>query len=273
MSPIGPFDERYVFYTGQSKGLIGQPGKPLADAIDVSGIALGTVRRVEEGDFRHAFVYSLLPDGHSVSPKETTHVFSLFLPQKNPAGTTSKQRIENLSADFRVFLDARYDHHYSPEEIFGYIYAVLYAPTYRTRYAEFLRNDFPRVPFPELVDDFEKLSVLGWALVQAHLLRELPRQGLAAYHGKGDHTVEGARYVPQEQGVAINKTQFFRPVPEAVWNFYIGGYRVLDKYLKSRTGRALSLDEINHVSAIADSLAFTIAHMAKIEVAYRAAFP
>ena len=74
-----PFDERVVFYTGQSKGLIGQPGKPLAEGVDLSGIALGTVRRVEEGNFRHAFVFGFLPDGHSVSSKETTHAFPLYV--------------------------------------------------------------------------------------------------------------------------------------------------------------------------------------------------
>ena len=180
---------------------------------------------------------------------------------------------ENFSPDFRAFLDAHYEHHYTPEEILGYIYAVLNAPTYRGRYAEFLRIDFPRIPFPEQAEDFEALSVLGWALVQAHLLRELPRQKLAGYHGKSDHAVEAVRYSPSEQSVWINKTQYFKPVPQPVWDFHIGGYQVLDKYLKSRKGRVLSLDEISHVSAIADSLAFTIEQMAKIDKAYRAAFP
>ena len=157
--------------------------------------------------------------------------------------------------------------------MFGYIYAVLHAPTYRTIYAEFLRIDFPRVPFPKSADDFETLSGRGWALVQAHLLHELPRQKLAVYHGKGGHMVETVRYSPEQQAVAINKTQVFKPVPQAVWDFHIGGYQVLDKYLKSRKGRVLSLDEINQVSAIADSLAFTIEQMARIDEAYRAAFP
>jgi Type ISP C-terminal specificity domain len=110
-------------------------------------------------------------------------------------------------------------------------------------------------------------------LLQAHLLRELRRRGLAAYHGKGDHTVEAVRYSPAEHTISINKTQFFKPVPQAVWDFYVGGYQVLDKYLKSRKGRVLSLDEINQVGAIADSLGFTIEQMAKIDEAYGAAFP
>ena len=181
---------------------------------------------------------------------------------------------ENLSATFRTFIDSRYKgHHYTPEEILGYIYAVLHAPTYRTHYAEFLRIDFPRIPFPESADDFDKLSELGWELVQAHLLREVPRSGLAQYPVKGDHTVEAVRYSPQEQAIWINKTQFFKPVPQPVWDFHIGGYQVLDKYLKSRKGRKLTLDEINHVAAVADSLAFTIEQMAKIDKAYKKAFP
>jgi hypothetical protein len=81
------------------------------------------------------------------------------------------------------------------------------------------------------------------------------------------------RYAPQEQAISINKAQFFKPVPQAVWDFHIGGYQVLDKYLKSRKGRKLALDEINHVSAVADALAFTIEQMKKIDKAYQAAFP
>jgi hypothetical protein len=181
-------------------------------------------------------------------------------------------RAENLSPDFRAFLDARYDHHYTPEQILGYIYAVLHAPAYRARYAEFLRIDFPRIPFPEAAEDFESLSKLGWTLVEAHLLRKLPRQGLAGYHGKGDHAVEAVRYAPTKHAVWINTAQCFRPVPEPVWTFHIGGYQVIDKYLKSRKGRKLTLDEINHVAAVADALAFTIAQMADIDRAYAAAF-
>ena len=181
-------------------------------------------------------------------------------------------RSENLSLDLRAFIDDHYEQHFSAEEIFGYIYALLNAPTYRSYFTKFLGIDFPRVPFPNASSDFDALSKLGWALVQAHLLRQLPRTGLARYHGKGSHTVDVVHYSPEDRTVAINKTQAFKPVPEAVWNFCIGGYQVLDKYLKSRKGRVLSLDEINHVAAVADSLAFTITQTAKIDAAYRAAF-
>jgi predicted helicase len=242
------------------------------------------VCRLTRGDgWRHCLVTGQSIDDSYVSDKskERAYLFPLRAQsattndRENETGNSSRvaASIENLSPYFREFLDSRYEHHYTPEEILGYIYAILHTPSYRTRYAEFLRIDFPRVPFPEAAEDFEALSVLGWALIQAHLLRELPRRGLAAYHGHGDHRVEVVRYAPAEQAIAINKTQSFKPVPQAVWDFHIGGYQVLEKYLKSRKDRVLSLDEIEHVGAIADSLAFTIEQMAKIDQAYRSAFP
>jgi predicted helicase len=263
-----PFDDRYTYYTGRARGFLGWPVERIARHFDHQNIGLITSRLTKGEDFRHAQVTDKMNEVIVMSSITSNNgfTFPLWLYKSNAA------RAENLSPDFRSFLDAHYEHHYTPEEILGYIYAVLHAPTYRRRYAEFLRGDFPRVPFPERAEDFEKLSVLGWALVQAHLLRELPRRGLAAYHGKGDHTVEAVRYSPEEQAIWINKTQFFKPVPQNAWDFHIGGYQVLDKYLKSRKGRKLSLDEINHIGTIADSLAFTIEQMAKIDEAYKAAF-
>ena len=149
---------------------------------------------------------------------------------------------------------------------------MLHAPEYRLRYVEFLRIDFPRIPFPETASQFESLSSLGWALVQAHLLRDLSGRGLADYHGQGNHRVETVRYSAEEGSIHINGTQCFKPVPQAVWEFQIGGYQVLDKYFKSRKGRTLALDEIDHIARVADSLAFTIEQMAAIDAAYKSAF-
>ena len=111
------------------------------------------------------------------------------------------------------------------------------------------------------------------ALVGTHLLRKVLPGKLADYHGKRNHQVEAIRSSPLEQAIWINKAQNFSPVPEDVWNFHIGGYQVLDKYLKSRKGRILSLDEIDHMSAVADTLAFTIEQMVLIDKVYLAAFP
>lgn len=262
-----PFDNRWSEFSNLT---MDYPRRELLDHVALrENIVLLAPRGVGTKEWRHAFVADKPANDCVISnlSREANQVFPSWV------FSVRGQREENVSPDFRSFIDSRYEHHYTPEEILGYIYAVLHAPTYRTRYAEFLRIDFPRIPFPESSDDFEALSGLGWALVQAHLLRELPRRGLAHYPVKGDHMVEAVRYAPAEAAVWINKTQFFKPVPPEVWEFHIGGYQVLDKYLKSRKGRTLSLDEINHVGAVADSLAFTIEQMAKIDAAYRSAFP
>ncbi len=262
-----PFDNRACFFGTE---FMDYPRRELIDhVLNKRNLQLLVSRQIGTGDWRHGFIATAPANDCLVSDasSEANYCFPVFL------FDSSSNNTENISTEFHAFIDSHYPHHYSSEEIVGFIYSVLWVPSYRSIYAEFLRIDFPRIPFPEHAEDFEELSRLGWALVEAHLLRSLPRRNLAAYHGKGDHAVEFVRYSEAEQSIAINKTQSFQPVPTPVWNFHIGGYQVLDKYLKSRKGRKLSLDEIDHVAKVADALAFTIDQMAKIDDAYRAAFP
>lgn len=263
-----PFDDRVTYYSGRSNGFHSRPRPEIATNLRFDNLALITSRLTKGERYAHVNITDKMSEVICLSPESSNNGF--IFPLRIAEGDVKK---ENLTRSFRAFIDSRYEHHYTPEEILGYVYSVLHAPTYRALYAEFLRVDFPRVPFPESAQDFERLSELGWELVQAHLLRQLPRNGLAKYRGKGDHMVEAVRYSPQEQAVSINTAQSFKPVPQAVWDFHIGGYQVLDKYLKSRKGRKLSLDEIDHVAAVADSLAFTIDQMVKIDAAYKDAFP
>jgi hypothetical protein len=224
---------------------------------------------------------------HTVSTKEINYLFPLYLyplpadaaPAKRdlfgtgPDPFAGKTRIENIALDFRAWLDARYGTVHSPETLFGYIYAVLHAPAYRTRYADFLRSDFPRIPFPDGNAAFVALAALGEGLVAAHLLRDVPKRGLGTYTGKGDDTVLTFDWKPVDRRLVINATQYFADVPEAVWMFTIGGYQVLRQYLKARRGRVLTLDEIENVENVVNVLAFTIDRMAEIDGAYLAAFP
>jgi hypothetical protein len=244
-------------------------------------LSLLVPRQVGGRHWQHVSITSL--------PAESCYIDNETKSQNYVFPSTLAIGAENLTPAFRAYLDARFEHHYSPEDILGYIYAVLHAPTYRTRYGEFLRIDFPRVPFPETRPQFEALAALGAQLIDAHLLRKGPHKHgwsdrarafadrklkLADFHGKGTQVVDKVTYLAAEDGqVAINPAQSFAPMPEDVWTFRIGGYQVLDKYLKSRKGRTLSLDEINHVARVADTLAFTIEQMARIDAAYLAAFP
>ena len=262
-----PFDDRWSEFSSLT---MDRPRRELLEHVaGRANLTLLAPRGISTGIWRHAFVANKPANDCVISnlSREANQVFPLW--QFSP----DDARQENLSSDFRAFLDARYEHHYTPEEILGYVYAILHASIYCTRYAEFLRIDFPRVTFPVAADEFETLSGLGWALLQAHLLRGMPRRGLAKYQGRGDHRVEIVRYASVDEAIAINATQSFKPVPQAVWDFRVGGYRVLDQYLKSRMTRVVSLQEIDHVAAIADSLAFTIEQLTRIDETYRATFP
>ena len=187
---------------------------------------------------------------------------SLFDEPVPPSGTN--KRVENFAPDFRKFIDKKYGHAYNPEDIMGYIYAVLYSPTYRRKYTDVLKIDFPRIPFVDDRKQFEKLSKLGWELVQAHLLKEIPAAPKVEIT-KGSDLVEKPVYGASNQRLYINTQQYFAPVPEDVWNFHIGGYQVLDKYLKSRKGRALNLDEKENIINVVKVLRFTIDQMKKID--------
>lgn len=273
--PINPAFAREVLYRPfdtqayyDSNATVFRRREKVMRHMQAENVGLIVCRLTKGGPWQHCLVSGLATDDSTVSDrsKERGYLFPLSLVDQD-------KNTENLSPDFRSDLDTRYSHHYEPEEILGYIYAILHAPGYRRRYAEFLRIDFPRIPFCETKPQFDALSKLGWELVQAHLLKKLPRQNLAEIQGKGASVVEAVRYSPQEKAIYINPDCAFAPVPEEVWNFHIGGYQVLDKYLKSRKGRTLSLDEIRHVSKVADSLAFTIAQMQRIDAAYLAALP
>jgi predicted helicase len=163
---------------------------------------------------------------------------------------------------------------FGPEDIFHYIYAVFHSPTYRTRYAEFLKIDFPRVPLTSDVELFRSLCKLGEKLVGLHLL-ESPEVGqfITRYPVAGDNRIEKGypKYAPPNGGqsgrVNINSSQYFEGVPPEVWDFYVGGYQVLDKWLKDRRGRQLSYDDLTHYQQVVVALKKTIELMAEIDTA------
>ena len=196
----------------------------------------------------------------------------------------SKGRIPNLNPDFvsafasRLGLSFVSDGHgdlsstFGPEDVFHYIYAVFHSPTYRQRYAEFLKIDFPRVPMTASPELFRKLCLLGEELVALHLL-ESPylSQLVTRYPVVGDNIVEKGfpKFVAYEEGapgyVYINKAQYFEGVPKEVWEFHVGGYQVCEKWLKDRRGRQLSFDDLMHYQKVVVALKETIRLMGEID--------
>ncbi|MFA5815097.1 MAG: type ISP restriction/modification enzyme [Bacteroidales bacterium] len=153
---------------------------------------------------------------------------------------------------------------FAPIDILDYIYAVLHSPTYREKYKEFLKIDFPRVPYPKDVDTFWRLVKLGGELRQLHLLESpVVEKRITTYPQAGSNLVDKLRF---ENGkVWINAVQYFDNVPQVAWDFYIGGYQPAQKWLKDRKGRELSFEDILHYQKIIVALAETDRLMKEVD--------
>jgi hypothetical protein len=157
---------------------------------------------------------------------------------------------------------------FGPEDVLHYIYAVLHSPTYRRRYAEFLKIDFPRIPFTTDAVLFGRLCSLGAELVALHTLECAPPRA-ATYAQAGDNVVHQPRYKPpttQAPGrIYINNAQYFESIPPEVWQFHVGGYQVCERWLKDRKGQCLSYDDIETYRKITEAICQTIRLMAEID--------
>lgn len=268
-----PFDTRKIYYNRHSRGFISQPAyKIMRHMLIDENIGLTFVRQIKAGAWQHSFVTKNLMESAYISNKtgEFNYIAPLycFLDSSSEALSMGPNKIENLTSSFRQWIDQHYQYRYSPEKILGYIYAILHSPTYREAYHEFLKMDFPRVPFAKHPRTFEKLSALGWDMVQVHLMKRVPKYGLGKYVGTGDSQVTKIIHCDKDQKVYINHSQSFSNVPLKLWEFQIGGYQVLRKYLTSRKGRIMSTEEIKNFENIVNILAFTDNQMRTIDAEY-----
>jgi len=153
------------------------------------------------------------------------------------------------------------------EQIFHYIYAILHSKIYREKYADFLKIDFPRIPFVEDFPTFESLAKIGEEIVIAHTKIKAPHDTkfnkTINFLGCGDNIILKSEFNANK--LYINKTQYFEPIPENVYCFYIGGYQVLDKYIKDRKNREIELSEVETIKSIINVLEFTIHRMTEID--------
>jgi predicted helicase len=153
---------------------------------------------------------------------------------------------------------------FAPIDILDYIYAVLHSPTYREKYKEFLKIDFPRVPYPKDKATFAKLVKLGGQIREIHLLESAVVENyITQYPIDGNNMVGKVKY--QDGKVYINESQYFDNVPLIAWEFYIGGYQPAQKWLKDRKDRTLDFDDILHYQKIIVALSETARLMKEID--------
>ena len=299
-----PFDFRWLYYDPE---LTSRPASKVMRhqlaGKNLALVCLRQTRRSEEGTF---FVSQNLINKDAVSLFDIGTVFPLFLYDETLTFDTGQKEIgfahgqskrPNLAQSFLktvavvLQLPQKGAHNLpaglTPEDIFHYAYAVFHSPGYRSRYAEFLKIDFPRLPLTGNLELFRALARLGGELTALHLLEfevgrvaprassstvqerrarsDAPYQPLTEFIGGRNPEVEKISW--SQNTVWIDKAQTigFKGVREEVWNFHIGGYQVCEKWLKDRKGRTLTKDDLAHYQKIVVALAETIRLMAEID--------
>jgi predicted helicase len=273
-----PFDFRPIYF---SEIAADYPRLEVNKHLRNENLALNFVRQTKAETWEHALASDKPTPAVFLEIKDGSSVFPLYLytTPEETAGTlfaqTETTRKPNLAPEFIKAVEEKLklkfnsefrnqNSEFSPEDIFHYAYAVFHSPTYRKRYAEFLKIDFPRLPITSDKKLFRKLAEKGKALVELHLLKSSQVDDfVTTYPEAGDNKVEKITF---EKGkVFINASQFFGKVPAEVWEFKVGGYQVCEKWLKDRKGRTLSGEDITHYQRVVVSLKETIRLMKEID--------
>jgi predicted helicase len=274
-----PFDIRWTLYTGNSRGLYSSPQpKVMQQFLLVENIGLITARSNKSDTCDHFYISKNIMETKCGERTTQSAIFPLYLYQQTNAQQTigkTGERTPNLNAEIvkeiAEKLELKFTNEkettkntFAPIDILDYIYAVLHSPTYREKYKEFLKIDFPRVPYPKDTATFWQLVKLGGEIRQIHLLESaIVDKYITQYPVDGDNVVSKPKY--QDGKVYINDTQYFDNVPQVAWEFYIGGYQPAPKWLKDRKERTLEFDEILHYQKIIVALSETDRLMKEID--------
>lgn len=243
-----PFDIRWINYDVKQ---ITRARANVMNNLKKPNIALCLIKVNSSSDGLFKVLMSAgLTDKTILSSKDNANVFPLYLYTKEFG---EEKKNPNLKKEeWQKFNDA-VGKETTPEEILAYIYAVLHSLSYRERYKEFLKVDFPRIPLPKTAKEFNRLTAIGQQLIDLHLMNNAQSwKCTTTFPEVGSQQVDFQKW--KDGQLWINDKQYFGNVPESVWEFYIGGYQPAQKWLKDRKGRTLSFDEIKHYLHIIHAL-------------------
>lgn len=253
-----PFDIRWINYDVKQ---ITRARANVMNNLKKPNIALCLIKVNSSSDGLFKVLMSAgLTDKTILSSKDNANVFPLYLYTKEFG---EEKKNPNLKKEeWQKFNDA-VGKETTPEEILAYIYAVLHSLSYRERYKEFLKVDFPRIPLPKTAKEFNRLTAIGQQLIDLHLMNNTQSwKCTTTFPEVGSQQVDFQKW--KDGQVWINDKQYFGNVPESVWEFYIGGYQPAQKWLKDRKGHILSFDEIKHYLHIIHALEETMKLMKEI---------
>jgi len=266
-----PFDVRTIYYT---ETMVDWGRPEFMRHMLEENIGIVTSRQAQSG-FKHVFISDKMIEFNltgTAGRYGSGYLFPLYLyTEKNKKDLFTQHQTEkepNIPAAIFEKLQSVYGERPSPEDILYYIYGVFYSNIYRKTYAEFLKIDFPRVPFTADYDLFKKMGELGKQLADLHLLKSPALDPpVAKYQGSGTNDrIEKITYKEDEQRIYINEDKYFEGVTPELWNYYIGGYQVLQKYLKERKGR--NMDDAPRYCRIVTALSKTIEIQKQIDGIY-----
>lgn len=274
-----PLDNKYIIFTESSSGFLGRPRLIVMKHFYNENLGICLMRQFfQETPYSHVYITNTFIDERTMySNRGGTYLFPLYL--YNDTAQTSLEEIPERSPNLNLeivneiaeklglaFTNEKEttEGTFAPIDILDYIYAVLHSPKYRDTYKEFLKIDFPRVPYPTNPKQFWDLVALGKQIREIHLL-ESPKveDFISSYPVEGTNIVGKPKYA--EGKVYINDTQYFDNVPEVAWNFYIGGYQPAQKWLKDRKDIELGFEDIMHYNKIIVALTETDRLMNEID--------
>jgi predicted helicase len=286
-----PFDTRKTFYSGKQNGFVCNGRYNVMRHLLSNNLALIIPRQTTQ-NYRHNFITNKIFEGNITASAKllgTGNGFPLYIfPETNGQQMIEQnaERVPNLKQEIVKRIAEKLDltftneketteNTFAPIDILDYIYAVLQGPTYREKYKEFLKIDFPRVPYPKSQNIFWELVELGGEIRQIHLLESpIVDNYITQYPVDGENiisrkiTKNSPGYEPDTDThgkVYINDEQYFDKVPLVAWEFYIGGYQPAQKWLKDRKERTLEFDDILHYQKIIVALSETDRLMKKID--------
>ncbi len=263
ITPYGykPFDLRYTILTEKSSGFLGRPRYETMKHFVRQNHWLVLMRtQVDSKELSTVLITNVPIDINFYWFQ--TYIFPLYL-YSDLENLENQTRTPNLDETIWSAINAIV-WETTPEQILDYIYAVLHSSSYREKYKEFLKIDFPRVPYPRDRESFLALVALGGELRALHLLESLKVEDfITSYPVAGDNVVENVKYVDEK--VFINATQYFGGVPESVWIHPIGGYMPAQKWLKDRKARVLTNDDIMHYQRMIVALSETARVMDEVD--------
>ena len=246
-----PFDYRYVFF---DHNFLSRSRKKVMDNLIKNNLALSFVHQG-----KNQGPEALITKEVTCEDFITNHTFTAPLYIFN-----NNETISNLKKEIFEEIKSKVKAEIKPEDVLDYIYAILHSPNYREKYKEFLKIDFPRVPYPKDNETFWKLVEKGKELRELHLMESSRlNKFITTFSESGSNVIEKIKY--EDGKVFINAAQYFGEVPEVAWNFYIGGYQPAQKWLKDRKGRTLSNEDLEHYQKIIVALCETDKIMKEID--------